>query len=186
MRGSGAYLLIAFLAAGMLLIGAGPATSPSPLPSPGVPGEGDKGATKPAGGISLVGEIDNYSPGLMTNSLAATAAERAKMESPILADFDDSAQRNKHDPLLAAAMVAVGRVVYYVQNDAGEKRFVNEDDFKKLKDDGWMSVAGVPEPVDRADTLLTMHTPLAVKLGLTSGVASSVEELAQSHGLNVV
>src|SRR5437867_10692464 len=39
------------------------------------------------------------------------AAERAKAESPILADFRESAERNGYSPLLAEAMVAVGRVV---------------------------------------------------------------------------
>jgi membrane-bound serine protease (ClpP class) len=42
-------------------------------------------------------------------------AERAKIESPILADFHDSAVRNGHDPLLAEAMVSYARVVRWVE-----------------------------------------------------------------------
>src|SRR5687768_6228569 len=51
-------------------------------------------------------------------------AERAKAESPLLADFYESALQNGHDPLLAEAMVAVGRVVYYVEGPGGQRRYV--------------------------------------------------------------
>src|SRR4051794_123175 len=42
-------------------------------------------------------------------------AERAKAESPILADFRDSAVKNGYDPLLAEAMVSYGKVVRWVE-----------------------------------------------------------------------
>src|SRR5687767_12394038 len=38
--------------------------------------------------------------------------ERAKAESPVLADLEESAQRNGYDPLLARAMVTVKPAVY--------------------------------------------------------------------------
>ena len=97
-------------------------------------------------------------------------AERAKVESPLLADLYDSAVDNRHDPLLAEAMVAVGRVVYWVENGAGERRFVDDQQYAALAKDGWKSVAGVPSPIDRADTLLTVHTDLATKIGLADGL----------------
>jgi membrane-bound serine protease (ClpP class) len=112
-------------------------------------------------------------------------AERAKMESPILADFYDSAIRNGQDPLLAEAMVAVGRVVYYVQSPDGKTRFVGEEEYKKLKDEGWSPVAGVPTPVDTADQLLTVHTPLALKLGLAKATAPNLEALVADRNLQV-
>ena len=114
------------------------------------------------------------------------AAERAKVESPILADFADSARRNGYNEMLAEAMVAVGRVVYYVENPQGEKRFVDAAGYEKLKADGWMSVPGVRTPVDGEGTLLTVHTGEAVKLGLAAGVAPSVDALAQERDLEVV
>jgi membrane-bound serine protease (ClpP class) len=117
---------------------------------------------------------------------ALPPAERAKMESPILADFDDSAMRNGHDPLLAEAMVAVGRVVYYIKNGDGQTRFVGEDDYKKLKDEGWSAVEGVPSPVDAADRLLTVHTPLAMKLGIAKSTAANVDTLIGERSLQVV
>src|SRR4051812_14116559 len=100
-------------------------------------------------------------------------AERAKAESPILADFHDSAVKNGYDPLLAEAMVSYGRVVHWVERvelkptgeicippkegAALERRFVNADEFARLTKDGWREVheAGVPAPIDGPDTLLT-------------------------------
>jgi membrane-bound serine protease (ClpP class) len=114
------------------------------------------------------------------------AAERAKAESPIIADFEDSARRNGYDVLLAQAMVAVGKVVHYVTNDSGEKRFVNEATYQKLLADGWKPVPDVPDPVDSADRLLTVHSTLASKLGLSKGEFSSPEELGAARNLNII
>ena len=117
---------------------------------------------------------------------ALPAAERAKIESPILADFADSARRNGYDPKLAEAMVDVRRVVYYVQNADGTRRFVDGDEYAELKKDGWTSVAGVKEPVDSATTLLTVQTAEAQALGLARGVAPSIDALAQQRDLEII
>jgi len=82
------------------------------------------------------------------------AAERAKAESPILADFRESAERHGYSPLLAEAMVAVGRVVYWVEGPAGERQFVGEQEYNKLTGEGWKAVAGAPSPVAPGDLLL--------------------------------
>ena len=75
-------------------------------------------------------------------------AERAKAESPILADFHDSAVKNGYDPLLAEAMVPVGRVVHWVENDAtasGGSSTTTE--YKQLdRATGWKPVAGRARP----------------------------------------
>src|SRR5205085_10320993 len=81
-------------------------------------------------------------------------AERAKAESPILADFRDSAQRNGYDPLLAEAMVSVDRVVHYVQSSDGQRRLVNDSDYARLLADSWKPVPGVPDPIDDGRSLL--------------------------------
>lgn len=125
--------------------------------------------------ISPTGRLDGLGP-----------AERAKVESPLLADFYESAIENHHDPLLAEAMVAVGRVVYWLEGPKGERKFVDDQEYGSLKDAGWSPVAGVPSPVDRADTLLTVHTDLATKIGLADGVANDVQALAAARGWNVV
>jgi membrane-bound serine protease (ClpP class) len=113
-------------------------------------------------------------------------AERAKMESPILDDFRDSAQRNGHDKLLAEAMVAVDRVVHYVQSPQGEKRFVNQVDFDKLVGEGWKPVEGVRDPVDGPKELLTVHSDLAQKIGLCTAIETSPQALAETRGYQVL
>ena len=113
-------------------------------------------------------------------------AERAKLQSPIAADFYESALRNHHDPLLAEAMVVTEVVVYWVQEPTTlERRFVSQADYDTLTKEGWMPVAGAPNPVDSADRLLTVGTELAIKLGLANGKANSVEQLARDRNLNV-
>src|SRR5687767_14689627 len=120
------------------------------------------------------------------------AAERAKAESPVLADFEESARMNGYDPLLARAMVTVRTAVHWVQNDeTGQRRFVDAQEYKMLsaagaREGGWKPVKGVSNPVDTADRLLTVGTDMATKLGLAKGVSASAEELAASRGLTVV
>src|SRR3954451_1514001 len=114
-------------------------------------------------------------------------AERGKAESPILADFRDSALRNGYDPLLAEAMVSVHRTVHYLQSaDGAARRFVNAADYAKLTADGWRPVPGVQDPVDDESTLLTVHSIEAQKIGLSKGEFVSPESLASSRGLNIV
>jgi membrane-bound serine protease (ClpP class) len=116
---------------------------------------------------------------------AMPAAERAKMESPILADFYDSATKHGYDPLLTSAMVDVTRTVHWVEKD-DERKFVDDAEYAKLKVDGWTSVPDVPDPLDRADTLLTLHTDLATKTGLAKSSETSAAALASSRNLNVI
>jgi membrane-bound serine protease (ClpP class) len=115
------------------------------------------------------------------------AAERAKFESPIDRDFYESAIRNHHDPLLARAMVVTEVAVYWISHaELGEKRFVDQKEYDQLITKGWTPVAGVPNPVDSSTQLLTVGTDLAIKLGLASGRASSIEQLADSRHLNIL
>src|SRR5687768_5334821 len=107
-------------------------------------------------------------------------AERAKAESPVLADFEESASKNGYDPLLARAMVTVKTAVHYVENQAtGKKRFVSAEEYKTLtapdagEGGGWKPVADVKNPVDSAETLLTVGTDTATRIGLARGTATS-------------
>ena len=123
-----------------------------------------------------------------TGSLAPLpAAERAKAESPILADFRDSALTNGYDPHVVLAMVSVERAVYWVENEGGERRFVDEGTYAEMKDEGWNQVTegSVPTPIDTGNTLLTVNTDLAIKLGLASGTAESFGELLSQRGLQL-
>lgn len=133
-------------------------------------------------------------------------AERAKAESPILADFHDSAVKNGHDPLLAEAMVSYGRVVRWVQyrerNAFGEKRFVDQAEFDRLTaaptsrlvgDDpeqfiGWQEVdqPGVPRPIDGPETLLTVSADVAHQIGLAKAIFDSPQALAAARGYQIL
>jgi membrane-bound serine protease (ClpP class) len=114
-------------------------------------------------------------------------AERAKAEGPVLLDFNESAVRNRHDPLLAAAMVDVARVVYWVQNDRGEKRFVDQKEYSDLiATKKWKAVPGEPVPIDGPTTLLTVDSDQAVRYGLASAKYSTIESLEQARNYNVV
>jgi membrane-bound serine protease (ClpP class) len=114
--------------------------------------------------------------------------ERAKSESPILAEFRDSALRNGYDPLLAQSMVSMKIVVRWVQApDSEKRRFVDEKEFESLTKDGWTEVheTDVPTPVDSDTTLLTVSGKTAAKLGLASAVAPNVNALAQTRNYSV-
>jgi len=114
---------------------------------------------------------------------AMPPAERAKAQSPILNDFDASADHAHYSRLLLESMVVAERVVYWVQNPkTKEKKFVDQAEYDKLTAKGWKSVPGVPSPVDGADTLLTVQTDEAVKLGLAAGVSPSADALAHQLG----
>lgn len=113
-------------------------------------------------------------------------AERAKAEGPILAEFRDSAQRNGYDPLLAESMVQYGKVVHYVVNDAGERRFVDAATYEKLTAEGWKPVEGLRNPIDGPEELLTINADEAGKLGLSRGQFRSPEALAEALGLEVI
>ncbi|HEY1922232.1 MAG TPA: hypothetical protein VGG44_05660, partial [Tepidisphaeraceae bacterium] len=118
---------------------------------------------------------------------AMPPAERAKEEGPVLTDFNESAVRNHHDPLLAAAMVDVTRVVYWVQNDRGEKRFVDQKDYDALTaTKKWISVPGEANPIDGATTLLTTDSDQAVRYGLASAKFTTLEAMAQARNYEIV
>jgi len=118
---------------------------------------------------------------------AMPAAERAKAEGPVLLDFNESAIRNHHDPLLAAAMVDVTRVVYWVQSDKGERRFVDQKEYDSLTaTKKWASVPGEPVPIDGPDTLLTVDSDQAVRYGLASAKYDTIEDLEQARNYDIV
>lgn len=140
---------------------------------------GDSGviAASPTGGQQTLGET-----------------ERAKAESPVLADFDDSARRNGYSPLLAEAFVATERAVYFVENlETGERRFVGPDGYKTLVNGGlfshektdWQPVPGVPIPLDRPDTLLTLGAQAAEAVGLSTGTYRDVDDFAADRGVEI-
>ncbi|RMF82951.1 MAG: hypothetical protein D6744_05595 [Planctomycetota bacterium] len=127
----------------------------------------------------------------------------AKVESPILQEFRDSAQRNGYDLLLARAMVKWEQEVWWIENVAtGERRFVGGEEKKQLideaPDDGepqWRLVTSfvdpvtqreheLTQPIDRDDQLLTLSQGEAVAFGFASAIVSDLSELKQYLGLS--
>lgn len=107
---------------------------------------------------------------------------RAKMESPVIEDFRDSAQRNGYDTLLLESMVTVGREVYWVQNSDGRRRFVDGDTYAKLSKDGWTAVLPERNPVDSKDSLLTVNATLAQQLGIAKAVVPDLDTFLTDRG----
>ena len=115
------------------------------------------------------------------------ATERSKAESPVLADFQESAEKRGYPPLLALAMVSIPYTVHWVEDGQGNRKFVDAAEHKKLTEaGGWKSVAGGADPIDGPETLLTVHTDQAVRYGLATGTAASADELAAARNLTLV
>lgn len=73
----------------------------------------------------------------------------AKVESPILQEFRDSAQRNGYDLLLSRAMVKWEEEVWWIENTAtGERRFVNAEEKRRLIDG---AAAAAPRQAEAAE-----------------------------------
>jgi membrane-bound serine protease (ClpP class) len=114
-------------------------------------------------------------------------AERAKAESPILADFMESAERHGYARELAVAMVSTPLSVYWVQDGEGNRRFVDATAYKELTEGGkWKAVEGEPSPIDGPEGLLTVHTEQAIRYALAKGSAATSDALAAQRGLTVV
>ncbi|MCS7033711.1 MAG: hypothetical protein NZ561_06910 [Phycisphaerae bacterium] len=131
---------------------------------------------------SMLGDCAPIVPGMQLQR-----TERAKAEGPILAEFADSAHRNGYDPLLISSMVNVNRVVYFIESPDGTRRFVGEEDYDKYVRNGdWKPVAGLPNPIVDAESLLTVSADQAAKLGLSKATLSTPADLAQARGLTIV
>ncbi len=114
------------------------------------------------------------------------AAERAKLESPVLADFRDSASRNGYDPLLAEAMVAVDRTVHVFTDSSGSIHFLDNEHLGDAKANDWKQLAAVRDPLDTAHELLTLPAEIATTIGLSRGVFANENDFARQRGLSIV
>lgn len=112
--------------------------------------------------------------------------ERAKAESPVLADFLESARKNGYDPLLAEAMVRVDTPLHLLRNEHGDQRVVGDKESAPLLASGWKPAVGVQDPINPPGTLLTVGPDLAVQLGLAKAISPSPEALAGERGYNIV
>ena len=112
--------------------------------------------------------------------------ERAKAASPVIADLYSSAERNKYDPDLLAAMVLHGRVIHgVVETATGVRKFVDPARYAELIKSGYTPIADIPNPLDAADTLLTVDDRTAARIGLSKGTVDSVQALALAQGWTI-
>ena len=111
--------------------------------------------------------------------------ERAKQESPVVAEFIDSAQRNGYNPLLLTGMVSLRHGVYVLTNDAGEIKVVDDADYKRLSGSGWKLAPGY-ETVDGPDNLVTLNPHQAITLHVARGVAGSPQVLASERNWTII
>jgi membrane-bound serine protease (ClpP class) len=149
-------------------------------------------AMEPASQIGDAGLIA-VGPGGAPVSLDPT--QRAKGESPVIADFRDSAERNGYSPVLAEAFVRVAQDVYWIENaDTGERRFVDGTEYEQLTSAGafgaaepaWRDVDDTLRPIDGPEGLLTLSEIAAARIGLSTGTYPTVQDLATERGWTVV
>lgn len=131
--------------------------------------------------------IGDCAPILPTQDGLATieGANRAKLESPLVADFEDSAERNGHDPLLLRSFVQYQLTIYVLRNDAGQILFATKETLPRYIEQGWKLADDIKNPIDDELTLLTVNNTTAAKLGLSKGTYASVEAFAASRGWTV-
>ncbi len=136
-----------------------------------------------------------------------------KVNTPILADFRDSANTNGYDPLLCEAFVLPDREVWWLENvTTGQREFVTRDEklerlggrtglftLPKLTDGEaeWKLVESFPDivtgepiklrqPVVADYALLQMSASEAHAFGFNKGIAGQESDLAQRYGLSSV
>jgi membrane-bound serine protease (ClpP class) len=131
--------------------------------------------------------IGDAAPIAVTPTGIATLGEgeRAKAASPVIADLYTSAERNGYNPDLLAAMVLHGRVIHALESPAGEKKFVDPAAYADLLKQGYTPIKGIPDPLDAADTLLTIDNRTAERIGLSKGTLDSVQALASLKGWTI-
>lgn len=145
--------------------------------------------------MSSTGRIGDCAPILISPGgglVELGETERAKVESPVLQEFRDSAARNGYDQVLTRAMVTAGAEVWWLERIEGaERRFVHTEE-KDLLVGGdspeWRLVTTyvdpltngeqpVKQPVDGASELLTLSQSEAVAFGLARAIVRNEAEL---------
>ncbi len=124
--------------------------------------------------------------------------ERAKAESPILKEFDDSALRNGYNRLLCESMVRLGHEIWWLENNqTAEKRFVLKEDkesllaeddtpwfvIKKMKDATTGKLVDLRQPVVKERDLLTLTQSEAVAFGFAKAIISTQAEMRTRYNI---
>jgi membrane-bound serine protease (ClpP class) len=104
-----------------------------------------------------------------------------KFQSPIRAKFRALAKRNGYPETLAEAMVTPEKAVYAVEI-AGERVFMNEQEYEDLTPEEKNAVASKKTVVDEGE-LLTMDAAEALNLGFSKMTASSIPDMLSQMGV---
>ncbi|HEX4124145.1 MAG TPA: hypothetical protein VHY37_05405 [Tepidisphaeraceae bacterium] len=150
----------------------------------------DEIVMKPSG---VLGDCAPIQIGDAGSVVPVPPTERAKFNSPVLADFEDSARRNGYSTDVVDAFVVVDTPLYLVYPVVDESHLetpkaiaVNKEHFDAELKKGGTAVPNVPQPYMPADRLLTVDAEQAKLLGLSRGTADSAEALAASRGYTIV
>lgn len=137
---------------------------------------------------------------------------RAKVESPVLEQFRDSATRHGYDLLLSESLVVKERVVWWIEHkETKDRRFVSDEEKKSLVDgvagdspfaagneqdaSEWQLVTSYFDPVGKRDVpitqpvvsateLLTMSQSRAMAFGFCKDIIRNTDELRSRYNLD--
>jgi membrane-bound serine protease (ClpP class) len=143
----------------------------------------DEVVTDPSGVLGDCAPIVFNTDGTL-HDMAPT--ERAKAESPVLADFRDSAERNGYDPRLTEAMVVIGHPLYCVVDSHDNRKIADEKEKDDLLAKGWKLAPNLPSPLNDPDKLLTLHDKELLDVGIARGIYDDVDSIAAARGLRIV
>ncbi|MCL2648714.1 MAG: hypothetical protein FWD61_17215 [Phycisphaerales bacterium] len=130
--------------------------------------------------------------GITGEIVAMKPAERSKLESPLLAELADSAERNNLNKMLLWAMVVPKIEIWEVRNNqTGEMRFVDKLEKDQLlaaqpnaagggkAESPWQIVprGGRIEPVDSEDQVLDVRAQDGLRMGLSRATVDNEQQL---------
>ena len=137
--------------------------------------------------IKDLGRIGDCAPIVMGGKLEGT--EREKAESPVRAEFRDSARRNGYEELLSQSMVSRNIAVHQIQHRrTGQISYVDERDAKKLSDydpdtrPGQKDYKHLKEVVD-STKLLTMTETEAKEYGFATAIVHNDSDVQALIGV---
>jgi len=143
--------------------------------------------------MSRAGQYGDCAPIAITTTLTGGhelvpvgPAERAKLNSPIINQFMDSAEKNGWNPDVLMAMVVVEAQVYQMHNNVTDKTvFVGDKKRAELLALEVQGPGGVAAPspwqdagkVDNEQTLLTLNDQQAIQMGLAQATIDNEQQL---------
>ena len=115
--------------------------------------------------------------------ISLPAAERAKMEAPLLSEVTDSSRRSGHDERLARAFVCVGDELWLVEDAArGERYVVDVNEYKIVFGHDPIRLRG-STPATTEDASMTPPSDSESESGSESGSASESDAMTPQQSM---